>query len=143
LNKLVTLAVFGYLSFAVTLAPAQEQQKKSGADLSAWVNSLQKKLDQIVPRKSVPLRSGVGWGSGSKVDTQVKLYWKGNKDDDAVTEEELTKFKSAVNAAARDDRAGAIKGLEDYMKQYPDSALIPDAKKTLDLVKSEAMEGKQ
>jgi outer membrane protein assembly factor BamD (BamD/ComL family) len=32
----------------------------------------------------------------------------------------------------------SVKGLEEFMEQFPDSALIPDAKKTLDLVRAEA-----
>jgi len=143
LNKMVVLAVLASLSFALALAQAQEQHKKSGPSISEWLNGLQKKIEQIVPRKSVPLSSGVGGVHGPAEDSQVKLYWKGNKDDDTVTAEELLKFKSAVDAAAKNDRAGSIKGLEEFMKQYPDSALIPDAKKTVDMMKSEWKEGKK
>ena len=144
MNKMAVLAVLVCLSCSLALAQAQEQQKKSGdPGVSVWLHGLQKKLEQIVPRKSVPLRSGVGGMRGSKEASQVKLYWKGNKDDEAVTEGELMKFKSAVDAAAKDDRAGSIKGLEEFMKQYPDSALIPDAKKTLDIMRSERKEEKK
>jgi len=138
LNKMAILAVLVCLFCALVLAQAQEQQKKSGdPGISAWLHGLQKKLEQIVPRKSVPLRSGVGGLHGSREAPQVRLYWKGNKDDEAVTEGELMKFKSAVDAAAKDDRAGSVKGFEEFMKLYPDSALIPDAKKTLDIMRSE------
>jgi TolA-binding protein len=137
LNKIAILAVLVCLSSAMALAQAQEQQKKSGPSISEWLHGLQKKLEQIVPRKSVPLSSGIPSVHSSKEDSQAKLYWKGNMDDEMVTEEELMKFKSAVDTAAKNDRAGSIKELEDFMKQYPDSALIPDAKKTLDMVKAE------
>jgi TolA-binding protein len=139
----VILAVLVCLSFAMALAQAQEQQKKFGPSISEWLKGLQKKLEQIVPRKSVPLSTGVAGVRGAKEDSQVKLYWKGKKDDEAVTEEELAKFKSAVDAAEKGDRSGAIKELEEFMKQHPDSALIPDAKKTLDLVKTEGKEEKK
>ena len=46
-------------------------------------------------------------------------------------------FIRYINAVEKGDRTGAIKELAEFMKQYPDSALIPDAKKTLDLVKEE------
>ena len=140
---MVVLAVLASLSFALALAQAQEQHKKSGPSISEWLNGLQKKIEQIVPRKSVPLSSGVGGVHGPAEDSQVNLYWKGNKDDDTVTAEELFKFKSAVDAAAKNDRAGSIKGLEEFMKQYPDSALVPDAKKTFDMMRSEGKEGKK
>jgi hypothetical protein len=131
------------LTLCCAAAPAQEQQGKTGPGISEWLKGLQKKLEQIVPRKSVPLSTGVAGVRGAKEDSQVKLYWKGKKDDEAVTEEELAKFKSAVDAAEKGDRSGAIKELEEFMKQHPDSALIPDAKKTLDLAKTEGKEEKK
>jgi hypothetical protein len=131
------------ITLCCAAALAQEQQKKFGPSISEWLKDLQKKLEQIVPRKSVPLSTGVAGVRGAKEDSQVKLYWKGKKDDEAVTQEELTKFKSAVDPAAKGDRTGAIKELEEFMKQYPDSALIPDAKKTLDLVKAAGKEEKK
>jgi len=132
LRKIVILVIL--FCFSVITALAQEQ---AGLSISEWLKGLQKKLEQIVPRTSVPVSIMVAGGHGAKDDTQPKLYWKGKKDDDAVTEEELTKFKLAINAVEKGDRTGAIKELAEFMKQYPNSALIPDAKKTLDLVKEE------
>jgi TolA-binding protein len=135
LRKIVILAVLVCLS--VTMALAQGQEKKAGPSISVWLKGLQKKLEQIVPRKSVPLSIVVAGGHAAKDDSQPKLYWKGEKGDEAVTEEEITKFKLAINAVEKGDRTGAIRELAEFMKQYPDSDLIPDAKKTLDLVKEE------
>ncbi len=112
------------------------QEQKSSA-LSDWLKAIQKKIEKILPRKEIATSTGVAGVRGAKQDSQVKLYWKGRKGESAVTEEELGKFKSSVELAGKGDRAGAAKGLEEFMKQYPDSALIPDAKKTLDLVKAE------
>ena len=112
------------------------QEQKSSA-LSDWLKAIQKKIEKILPRKEIATSTGVAGVRGAKQDSQVKLYWKGRKGETAVTEEELGKFKSSVELAGKGDRAGAAKGLEEFMKQYPDSALIPDAKKTLDLVKAE------
>jgi TolA-binding protein len=116
---------------------AQEQEKKAGSGIASWLKGLQQKISQIAPRKSVVMTTGVAGVRGSKEDSQVKLYWKGKKGEEAVTEEELAEFKEAVDYASKGDRAGAIQELEEFMKQYPDSPLIPDAKKTLDLVKAE------
>lgn len=121
---------------AQTAAPVkQEEQKKSG--LAAWLKDIQKKIEQIIPKSSPPMTTGVAGVRGAKEDAQVKMYWKGKKGDEAVTEEELKKFKAAVDLALKGDRAASIKELEDFMKQYPDSALVPDAKKTFDMVKAE------
>jgi len=120
-----------------TAALAQEQK---GSALSDWLKGIQKKIGKIVPKKALPQSTGVAGVRGAKEDSSVKLYWKGKKGDELVTEEEMGKFKEGLESAAKGDRAGAIQGLEAFMKQYPDSALIPDAKKTLDLVKLEAKE---
>ncbi len=115
-------------------APAQEQK---GLSLANWLTVLQKKIDKIVPKKIQPLSTGVAGPRGSREDATPKLYWKGKKSDEPVTEEEMTEFKAAIGLVAKGDRAAAITGLEKFLKQYPDSALVPDAKKTLDLVKVE------
>jgi len=117
-----------------TTVPAQEQK---GSALLNWLKTMQKKIEKILPRKEIATSNGVAGVRGAKQDSQVKLYWKGRKGETVVTEEELGKFRSSVELAGKGDRAGAAKGLEEFMKQYPDSALIPDAKKTLDLVKAE------
>ena len=118
-------------------AVAQEQAKK-GPSISEWLKSLQKKVEQIVPKKATPMSTGVAGVRGAKEDSQAKLYWKGKKGDEVVTEEELAKFKTGLDLAEKGDRAGSIKELEDFMGRYPDSALIPDAKKTMEMVKAEA-----
>ena len=115
---------------------ALAQEKKDSA-LVAWIKGIRQKIEQIVPKKALPMITGVAGTRGAKEDTSTKLYWKGKKGDEAVTEEELLKFKAGVDLAGTCDKAGSIKALDDFMKQYPDSALIPDAKKTLDLVKAE------
>ena len=112
-------------------------QEKSESMLSAWIKSIQQKIDQIVPKKSLSLTTGVAGTRGAKEEGAAKLYWKGKKGDEAVTVEELKTFKSGVDLASKGDKDGSVKALEEFMKQYPDSALVPDAKKTLDLVKME------
>ena len=123
-----------------TTALAQEQK---GSALSEWLKGMQKKIGKIVPKKAPPQTTGVAGVRGAKEDSAVKLYWKGKKGDEPVTEEEMSIFKEGLESASKGDRAGAIKVLEEFMKKYPDSALMPDAKKTLDLVKLEAKEEKK
>ncbi len=114
----------------------QQQEKKGGTGIAEWLKGLQSRIAQIIPKKTVPMSTGVAGVRGAKEDSQVKLYWKGVKGEEAVSEEEMTKFKAGVDLAAKGDKDGALKQLGEFMKQYPDSALIPDAKKTYDLVKA-------
>lgn len=137
MKKIISIAIVLMFSLSGTAAVAQEQEKKPGPSIAEWLKGLQRKMEQIIPKKSIPVSTGVAGVRGAKEDSQVKLYWKGKKAEDAVSEQELTGFKEGVDLASNGDKAGAIRQLEEFMKQFPDSALIPDAKKTLDLVKAE------
>ena len=110
-------------------------QEKKGSVLSDWLKAIQKKIEKVMPKKTLPQTNVVAGVRGEKQDSQMKLYWKGEKHDDLVTEEELGKFKAGIDLAGKGNHAGAVKELEDFMKQYPDSVLVPDVKKTLDLAK--------
>ena len=127
------------IAVAYGTAYAEERPAARETGLSAWFKELQKKIDIIAPRKSLPVSTGVAGVRGAKDDNgRSKLYWKGKKGEEPVTEAELAEFKEALDFAARDDKANAARELEEFMKQYPDSALIPDAKKGLDMLKMEA-----
>ena len=136
LCSLVTILV---LCCITTLAA----QDKNESLLSIWIKSMQQKIAYIIPKKSLNLATGVAGARGAKEDSTAKLYWKGKKGDERVTEEELLKFKAGIDQAGQGNREGSVKALEEFMKQYPDSVLIPDAKKTLDLVKAEALAEKK
>lgn len=116
---------------------AQEQEKKPGSSIAEWLKGLQQRIAQLQPKKTMPQGTIVAGVRGAKEDSSTKLYWKGKKGNEVVTEEELAEFKEGVELATKGDKERAIHELVEFMKLYPDSALIPDAKKTLDLVKAE------
>ena len=134
------LIFFAMIALCCTSALAGEQK---GSTLADWLKVVQMKIETIVPKKILPPSAGVASERGAKDDPFVKLYWMGKAGDELVTEEELTKFKAAVERAVRGEREAAITRLEKFLEQYPDSALVPDAKKTLDLVKVETTEEKK
>ncbi len=125
------------LVLCASFAAAEETGTTVGATLSSWLKSLQHKMSQILPKKSTPTTTSVAGVRGAKEEAGAKLYWKGKKGEEPVTEEEMTKFRACLDLAEKGDRDAALKQLEDFMKVYPDSALIPDAKKTFDIVKAE------
>lgn len=133
---LVAVVMFGLC--AAASAQKQGQQPMQGVTISEWLKGLQKKIEQIVPKKSLPMTTAVAGVRGTKEEDQPKLYWKGKMGEEIITEEELARFKKAVDLAISGERDAALRELEDFMKQYPDSALIPDAKKTIDLVKADS-----
>jgi TolA-binding protein len=129
-----SLACIIIIGLCCSAAAAQEQK---GSALTEWLKGLQNKIAQIAPKKVLPRSTGVAGVRGAKEGPSTKLYWKGKKGEEAVSEEELAEFKEGLDLAAKGDSAGAIRELEEFLKQHMDSALIPDAKKTLDMVKAE------
>jgi hypothetical protein len=126
-----------FLMIGLCCAAAAAAQEQKGSALSEWLRSIQKKMDKILPKKEITTSTGVAGVRGARQEAQTKLYWKGKKGETSVSEEELGKFKTCVELAGKGECAAASKELEAFMKQYPESPLIPDAKKTLDLVMAE------
>jgi TolA-binding protein len=117
-------------------SPALAAEPK-GSSLADWIKVVQKKVSRIVPKKIQPLGTGEAGIRGTREDAPVKLYWKGKKSEETVTEDEMKEFKSAVDLIVKDDRDAAGTVLEKFLTRYPSSALVPDAKKMLDLIKVE------
>ena len=135
---LVLVVLFGLSNFAF----AEEVAKKESG-FSDWLKSMQLKVSQLVPKKSVSMSTGVAGVRGAKENTHAKLYWKGKQGEEAVNEEELAEFKEGLDRASKGDTAGAIHEFDEFLKMYPDSALVPDVKKALDMVKLEQLDGKK
>jgi TolA-binding protein len=134
-KKLFAIAMI--VGLCLTGASAQEQQEKKESGLSVWLRDLQKKMEQIIPKKAPVVTTSVAGVRGAKEDAAPRLYWMGKKGQEAVTEKELAEFKSAVELIQKGEAQTAAQKLEEFMKQNPDSALIPDVKKTLDMVKAD------
>lgn len=132
------LAAMLVLLLCGSAAWSQEQEKKQGITL--WLKGLQQKIAQIKPKREVSLSTGVAGVRGAREDSQANLYWKGKKGDEAVSENELREFQEIVGFLERDEKTEAVRECEEFMKEFPDSALIPDVKKTLDLVKADLKE---
>ncbi len=136
-RKIAAFAALCCLTAGVVLAAEEEHGRKPGPSISEWLKSMQRKIESIVPRKSLSTGTGVAGVRGAKEDQQAKLYWKGKKSEEVVTEDELKEFQEGIDFAAKGDRKEAARELEEFMKLYPNSALIPDAKQTLELVQKE------
>ena len=142
MNKKLFTAVLVVLLGLCTMAIAEEPAKKESG-FSEWLKSMQQKVSQLVPKKSVSMSTGVAGVRGAKEDTHAKLYWKGKKGDETISEEELTAFKKGLDRAAKGDTAEAINEFDEFLKLYPDSSLVPDVKKALDMAKLEQLDEKK
>ncbi len=130
-----SVIAFSMLALFFTMASAQE---KTDSGLPSWFKELQKKIDIISPRKSLTVSTGVAGVRGAKDDSnKSKLYWKGKKGEEPVTEEELKEFKEGLALVEAGKNPEAIHDFEEFLKQHPDSSLVPDANKSLNLLKAE------
>jgi TolA-binding protein len=124
------------MAVSITMASAQEK-KESG--VSSWFRELQKKIDIIAPRKNLSVSTGVAGVRGAKDDSgRSKLYWKGRTGEEPVTEAELAEFKEGLAFMEAGKKAEAIHEFEEFLQQHPDSALVPDAKKSVEMIKADA-----
>lgn len=129
------ISILAVIMLCAGVVGAQEKREQESG-LASWLRNMRQKLDIVNPRKTLPVTTGVAGVRGAKKQEDAKLYWKGKRSDDQVSEAELAELKEAVGLLEEGKTEVAIKELEEFMKQYPDSALIPDAKKTLDLAKA-------
>ncbi len=139
MKRAISLIVFMMVVSASAMAQEQKPAVKNDG-LMGWLKALQRKVEQLSSKRTIPVSTNVAGIRGAKEDEKAKLYWKGKKGDESVTDEELTAFKSAVDLAASGDNPSAAKALEQFIAKFPDSPFLPDAKKTLDMVKSETKE---
>lgn len=130
--------LFIFIVMIGVCCPLVQAQEQKGSALAEWLKGLQQRIALIAPKKTLPQSTMVAGVRGAKEGAPAKLYWKGKKGEAPVTEQELAELRKGLDLAAQGDNAGAVRELEGFLKQYPDSALVPDAKKTLDMVKAEA-----
>lgn len=142
MNKKIYTIVLVVLLGLCSLAIAEEQAKKESG-FAEWLKNMQQKVSQLTPKKSVPLSTGVAGVRGAKEDSHAKLYWKGKKGDETINEEELAEFKEGLDRAAKGDTTGAIHEFDEFLKLYPDSTLVPDVKKALDMAKLQQLDEKK
>jgi TolA-binding protein len=118
-------------------AIAQEKTERQESGFTAWLKNIRQKLDIVSPRKTLTVTTGVAGVRGARRDEKARLYWKGKPCEEQVSEAELSGLRTAVDLAEKGEHTAAIRELEEFMARFPDSALVPDAKRTLDLAKAE------
>ena len=129
------IGIIFIIALCAGTAPAQEKKE---AGFSSWFKDLQKKIDIISPRKTLSVSTGVAGVRGAKDESgKSKLYWKGKKGDEPVTEAELAEFKEALAYVEAGKKTEAVHEFEEFLSQHPDCSLVPDAKKSLDMLKAE------
>src|SRR6185503_7891511 len=129
MKRIATLSALA-LSLFVTSVQAGEWTLKD------WLKDLDAKINRV-ERKQKSRMTAAAAVRGAKQDqsSSKKLYWKGKKTAQPVTQQELDEFKASVALAQEGKNEDVEKSLTAFMQKHPDSALAPDAQKTLALLK--------
>jgi TolA-binding protein len=129
--KCKAIVVAGLL-LAVSLAQAGEDGKGGGF----WTG-LQSKLQKLTPTRKSTAVTAVGGVRGAKSGEVADLYWKGEEKRVEVGEDELEKFNLAMETRVKGDSALARKHFEEFLRDFPQSSLRPEAQQAVEKLKAE------
>lgn len=134
---------------AAGAAPAQETRPAG----PAFWEAVRIKLEQLKPKKAPkpesapgvavgaaekeaqPNGTAVGGVRGAK-DPSEDLYWKDEAQKQEVSEGERAAFVQAYEAFAGGRLAEALQGFEAFIQTYPRSALLEDAQRAVEELKT-------
>ena len=131
--KCKAMVVAGLLVLAISQAQAGQDGKGDGF----WTG-LQGKLQKLTPTRKSTAVTAVGGVRGAKSGEVADLYWKGQEKRVQVGEDELEKFNLAVETRVKGDNAQARKHFEDFLRDYPQSSLRPEAQQAVEKLQAEA-----
>ena len=105
---------------------------EAGGGFQYWLKTISYKLKVFTSGgETDDRRTAVVGVKGTKVESSDELYWKQSD----VTDEELSAFNSAVALAAEGKKDLAQADLEGFIKKYPESPFVQDAKEGLAFLK--------
>jgi hypothetical protein len=125
------LLMFGTLLVFVLANGAQSAGKDN-----FWDN-LQGKLEKVTPAKKSGVTTAVGGVRGAKNESADNMYWKGKDKSPSVPEEELQKFRSALDTKVKGNNEEALKLFQEFLKAYPQSSLRVEGLQAVDKIKAE------
>jgi TolA-binding protein len=105
------------------------QVSAADQELSLW-ERLRKKIELLTPKKKLSTTTAAGGVRGSLADAD-DVYWKGEAGQLAIDEAELTAFTNAISLVDAGKTEEAKGAFSEFIKQYPQSSLLTDAKAAL------------
>ena len=129
MNRLLKGVALSFLTALVCLPAGAEWSLKD------WLKELDAKIHRTEEKHKSQLTAAAAIRGTKQDDSETKLYWKGKKKAEPLTEEELNEFKAAVALAEEGKPTEAEKSLNAFLEKRPKSALAADARQTLELMK--------
>lgn len=108
-----------------------------GAGKDSFWDNLQGKLEKVTPAKKSGVTTAVGGVRGAKNESAGDMYWKGKDKSPSVPEEELQKFRIALDTKVKGNNEEALKLFEEFLNAYPQSSLRVEGLQAVDKIKAE------
>ena len=126
-----SLVLFGAFFLLATAMPGFAYSADSA--ISSWLKSMAYKLKVISKAEKPRTTAVVGVKGAEETVKEDELYWKKS----ATKDEEIKRFTEAYDAASTGDKDAAVIRLEGFVKDYPKSPLVKDARAGIDALKAE------
>ena len=99
------------------------------------LSTLQGKVQKLTSRKKNVSTATVAGVKGTKND-RTDIYWKGKEKKVEINEEELQKFKLAMECLTGGEKIIALKHFDAFLKEFPNSPLYAEGMQAVQLLKS-------
>src|SRR5262245_1097086 len=113
-------------------APAQKSPPTESAGLKETLGNLWGRLRAVTPRSAPPPATTAtvtaGLRGNEATESELKAYWRGDKAQDPSARKEREALEQAQGLADGGNFAGAAQAYEAFLKQYPSSTLIANAR---------------
>ncbi len=126
----LTIVIITLMLSAVTAFGVQE---KKDAEL---LGTLQGKVQKLTSRKKSNGPATVAGVKGAKND-RTDIYWKGKEKKVEINEDELEKFKLAMENLNNGEKAESLKKFEAFLQEFPKSPLHAEGTQAVQLLKAE------
>lgn len=130
--KTKTLLTLGTLLLIFVVANGVQ-----GAGKDGFWDSLQGKLEKVTPAKKSGVTTAVGGVRGAKNESSSDMYWKGKDKSPSVPEEELQKFRTALDTKVKGNNEEALKLFQEFLNAYPQSSLRVEGLQAVEKIKAE------
>jgi len=117
---------------AAVSMPAQAQTSASSPATAVkdMLGELWARLRATMPRSAPPAQAATvtaGLRGAEATESELKPYWRGDRDDDPAYRAERDALDRAQGLAETGKYAEALRGFEVFREQYPKSTLTPNA----------------
>lgn len=123
------------LIITMTLAAAPVFGAVDKKEEGVLLDKLQNKVQKLTSKKKNSGPATVAGVKGAKTD-RTDIYWKGKEKKLEINEDELQKFKLAIEHLGNGEKDQALKHLDAFIQEFPNSPLVAEAAQAVQQLRS-------